>query len=242
MKQPGVPPASSAASRPVCLGRLPRFVALRAPPQLGLQCFGAPNARLDGSAAPPQVLWHKHFALLIYLALSPNRTRARTHLYSLLWPDKPEDQARQSLNTAVSRLRLDLGADRLTSAGNALTLADRALHVDAIQFEAVMGKGPGAALQLLSGDFLQGVGGDGRPAFEQWSPERRIHFRARGVTPLLQIGGAPLDTARYGDAVSAARHALVLERFSEPAMMLLMRAQALSGDGAGALVALRDFA
>jgi len=69
-----------------------------------------------------------------------------------------------------------------------------------------------------------------------------IHFRARGVTGLLQIGAAALDTARYGDAVSAARHALALEPFSEPAMMLLMRAQALSGDGAGALVALRDFA
>src|SRR5258708_16876931 len=103
---------------------------MRDPPQLELQCFGAPNARLDGSAAPPQVLWHKHFALLIYLALSPNRTRARPHLYSLLWPDKPEDQARQSLNTAVSPLPLALGADRLTSAGNSLTLAALPLRGD----------------------------------------------------------------------------------------------------------------
>ena len=94
---------------------------MRDPPQLDLQCFGAPNARLDGSAAPAQVLWHKHFALLVYLALSPNRTRTRTHLYSLLWPEKPEDQARQSLNTAVSRLRLDLGAERL--AGTAAATA-----------------------------------------------------------------------------------------------------------------------
>jgi len=66
-------------------------------PQLELQCFGAPNARLDGNAAPPQVLWHKHFACSSTGALA-ERTRARTHLYSLLWPDKPEDQARQSLN------------------------------------------------------------------------------------------------------------------------------------------------
>src|SRR5258707_1027404 len=157
MKQPGVPPSSSAASRPVCLGRFSRIDAMRDPPQLELQCFGAPNARLDGSAARPRVLWHKHFALLIYLELSPNRTRARTHLYSLFWPDKPEDQARQSLNTAVSRLRLDLGADRLTSAGNALTLADRALHVDAIQVEALLETDPGAALALLPGDFLEVV-------------------------------------------------------------------------------------
>src|SRR5258705_5284277 len=167
MKQPGVPPASSAASRPVCLGRFSRIDAMRDPPQLELQCFGAPNARLDGKAAPPQVLWHKHFALLIYLALSPNRTRARTHLYSLLWPDKPEDQARQSLNTAVSRLRLDLGADRLTSAGSALTLADRALHVDAMQFAAGIRTDSSAPAQVLSGDFLEGVDVGGAPALEQ---------------------------------------------------------------------------
>jgi len=215
---------------------------MRDPPQLELHCFGAPSARLDGSAAPPQVLWHKHFALLVYLALSPNRTRTRAHLYSLLWPEKPEDQARQSLNTAVSRLRLDLGAERLTSSGNALTLADRVLRVDAIQVEALLETDPGAALDLMPGDFLEGFDVDGAPAFEQWSAERRTHFRARGVTALLKIGAAALDTARYGDAVSAARHALALERFSEPAMMLSMRAQALSGDGASALVAFRDYA
>ena len=215
---------------------------MRDPPQLELQCFGAPNARLDGSAAPPQVLWHKHFALLVYLALSPNRTRTRPHLYSLLWPEKPEDQARQSLNTAVSRLRLDLGADRLTSAGNALTLTDSALHVDALQFEAVIETDPGAALLLMSGDFLEGFDVDGARGFEQWSAERRIHFRARAVAALLQVAAAALETARYDDAVTAARHALALEPFSEPAMMLLMRAQALSGDGASALVAFRDHA
>jgi len=49
-------PASSAASRPVCLGRFSRIDAMRDTPQLELQCFGAPNARLDGKAAPPQVL------------------------------------------------------------------------------------------------------------------------------------------------------------------------------------------
>jgi DNA-binding SARP family transcriptional activator len=219
-----------------------RIDAMRDPPPLELQCFGAPTARLDGSTAPAQVLWHKPFALLVYLALSPHRTRTRAHLYNLLWPDKPDDQARQSLNTAVSRLRVDLGADRLTSAGDALTLADRALRVDAIQFEALLEANAGAALDLLVGDFLEGFDVEGAAAFELWSAERRTHFRACGVTAWLQIGAAALDSARHGDAVSAARHALALEPFSEPAMTLLMRTQALSGDGAGALVAFHDFA
>ncbi len=60
--------------------------------RLELQCFGAPTARLDGHPAPAQVLWNKHLALLIYLALSPNRTRTRSHLLGLLWPEKDEER------------------------------------------------------------------------------------------------------------------------------------------------------
>lgn len=103
---------------------------MQEPPRLELQCFGAPTARLDGHAAPAQVLWNKHLALLIYLALSPNRTRTRSHLLGLLWPEKDEAQARHSLNQALSRLRAELGAERFTSAGDALGLSDRALDVD----------------------------------------------------------------------------------------------------------------
>ena len=63
--------------------------------RLTLKTLGTPEVRHAGEVL--QFRTRKSLALLIYLALSPNRTRARTHLYSLLWPDKPEDQARQFL-------------------------------------------------------------------------------------------------------------------------------------------------
>jgi DNA-binding SARP family transcriptional activator len=212
------------------------------PPRLELQCFGAPTARLDGHAAPAQVLWNKHLALLIYLALSPNRTRTRSHLLGLLWPEKDEDQARHALNQALSRLRAELGSERFTSASDALTLSDEGLEVDAIRFDAALEADPNDALRLMPGAFLEGFDVDGAPAFEEWSAERRTYYHARAVTALLSVGEEALATARYADAVSAARRALALQAYSEPAMTLLMRAAALSGDAAGALAVFRDFA
>ena len=210
-------------------------------PRLELQCFGAPTARVDGRVAPARVLWQKHLGLLVYLALSPNRTRTRSHLLGLLWPEKPEHQARHALNEALSRLRADLGAERFTSAGDSLVLTDRALEVDALRFDAVVDSDAGQAVQLLQGDFLEGLDVDGARAFEEWSAERRHYYRARAVTAVLTLGAEALAAARYSDAVAAARRAAALQPYCEPAIVLLMQAAALSGDPAGGLAAFHDF-
>ena len=47
--------------------------------------------------------------LLVYLARSPKRARARDHLIGLLWGDEAEKDARHSLNQAVSTLRIYAG-------------------------------------------------------------------------------------------------------------------------------------
>jgi hypothetical protein len=83
---------------------------------LELTCFGPPWARLRDRPSPPELHWRKHLAFLVYLALSPNRTRSRQHLLGVLWPDKDEQQARRSLNEAVRRLRCCLGGGRIVSA------------------------------------------------------------------------------------------------------------------------------
>src|SRR2546430_14379197 len=91
-------------------------------PPLELQCFGVPSARLNGSPAPAELLRRKHPALLVYLALSPNRQRTRSHLVSLLWPETGEAQARHSLNEAIRRARADPGGARLATPGGATRL------------------------------------------------------------------------------------------------------------------------
>jgi DNA-binding SARP family transcriptional activator len=210
-------------------------------PSLQLQCFGAPTVRVAGRAAPPEVRWHKHLALLAYLALSPDRTRTRSHLVGLLWPEKEDEKARHSLDQALTRLRHNLGSRRFTSRGDALTLADAALEVDALQFDALVDRDPAAALALVRGEFLEGFAVDGAPAFEDWAMERRTHYSAQLTAAILSGGEGALASLRYGDAISAARRALSIQPYSGRAITLLMRTAALSGEAAVALAAFHDF-
>src|SRR2546426_1049137 len=71
--------------------------------------LGPVAVSVDGGSAPPELLWRKNLALLVYLARSPKRARAREHLIGLLWGDKPEGAARHSLNEAVRVLRRHAG-------------------------------------------------------------------------------------------------------------------------------------
>src|SRR5574342_180950 len=121
-------------------------------PHLELRCFGSPTARLGGEAPPQVVLWRKHLALLIYLALSPDRTRSRSHLQGLLWPEKSDLHARHSLNQAVKLLREQLGTERLISQGESLTLSDAALAVDALQSDGLAEREADQAMPLLRGE------------------------------------------------------------------------------------------
>ena len=73
------------------------------------ETLGPPMVRLDDGSVPASLQWHKNLALLVYLARSPKRARARDHLIGLLWGDEAEKDARHSLNQAVSNLRTFAG-------------------------------------------------------------------------------------------------------------------------------------
>jgi DNA-binding SARP family transcriptional activator len=210
-------------------------------PRLALICFGPPTARVDGGDPPADVLWRKHLALLVYLALSPDRTRSRDHLLGLLWPEKTQDKARHSLNEAVRRLRAGLGSGRLVSEGETVRLEDTGLDVDAVKFGALAERDPAAALALLRGDFLEGFTLDDAPAFEDWAAARRTRYGSSGVELLLRQGEAALGESRFRAAREAAGRALQLNPSSEMSASLLMRAAALSGDAAEALSAYHRF-
>jgi DNA-binding SARP family transcriptional activator len=216
---------------------------LRQSPLVGLElvCFGPPTAHLADGPPPPEVLWRKHLALLIYLALSPNRTRNRQHLLGLLWPEKDEQAARHSLNEAIRRLRTGLGVDRIVSEGNLVTLNDLRLTVDALEFERAVSIDRPRALELLRGDFLEGFDVGGVPAFDEWAAHQRERYRAIGAALLVEQGEVQLLDSRTGDAQELGRRALALEPYSEPAVRLCVRAAALGGDAVGALAAYHAF-
>jgi DNA-binding SARP family transcriptional activator len=208
---------------------------------LQIHCLGAPTVRVDGHAAPAQVLWHKHLALLVYLALSPERTRSRAHLLGLLWPERPQGLARQSLNGAVRRLRVELGAGRIRSEGENLTLDGERMDVDALRFDTLLAERPKAAATYLTGEFLEGFSlADARP-FDDWVDHQRARYRTRGAAAWTAAGEQALNAAQSAVAAEAATHALALEPLAEPAVGLMMRALAASGDRSGALTVFQRY-
>lgn len=208
---------------------------------LELVCFGAPAARLDGREPPREVRWRKHLALLIYLALSPSRSRSRDHLLGVFWAEQPERNARKSLNEALHRLRSHLGDARLPNEGDEVVLNGDALDVDALRFAQQSQTAPDDALPLLRGDFLEGFHIKKAPEFEEWMAYERRRYRALAATTLVAAGERRLTAGRLPDAADLARRALELADRSEPAVSLLMRAAALAGDAASALGSYQEF-
>jgi DNA-binding SARP family transcriptional activator len=203
-------------------------------PHLELVTLGAPTARLDGAAPPPDVLWRKHLALLIYLALSPGMARTRLHLQGLLWPEKDDARSRHSLNEALRRLRVSLGAGRLLTNGDSVALEPAGLVVDLLAVPEATGPGP-------RGVFLEGFTVDDAPAFEEWAEATRTRHRTRGIRELVMEGQTRLAEGSPGEAREIARRILSLDPYSEPGARLAMRAAALAGDAAGALVEFHRF-
>lgn len=199
-------------------------------PPLELVAIGPPAARLDCAPAPVEVLWRKHYALLIYLALSPGLSRSRAHLVALLWPERTEARARHSLNEALHRLRTCLGVGRLVTEGDTVTLAADNLAVDAWHEEADQ-----------KGEFLEGFTLDDSQPFDEWVERERRRRRDAGVSALVGQARRLLAEGSSTRAVAVARTARERDPVNEAAVRVLMEALALVGDRGAALAELRDY-
>ncbi len=210
-------------------------------PKLSLICLGAPTVRVGGAPPDGSVIWRKNLALLIYLALAEGKTNSRGHLVGLLWPEKPEEKARHSLNEAIRRLRSALGADRLISKGDRLSLADVDLEVDAFEFEQIVRDDPAVAIDIPTGEFLDGLVIEDAAPFEQWVAVQRERYSALWAGALVTVADAAIMDDKLAHAQALARRALKVQPFNELAVRILIRAAALAGDVSGAQMVFRDF-
>ncbi|HVH10792.1 MAG TPA: AAA family ATPase, partial [Gemmatimonadales bacterium] len=203
-----------------------------------IQCrvLGPARVTVGAGAAPTELLWRKHLALLVYLALSPRRGRTREHLVGLLWSDRTEKQARHSLSEALRVFRRVLGDAQIEVDVDQVRLGADAVRLDVDEFAELSRRGDwtGAAA-LVEGEFLEGLAIPDANEFESWLGGERAAWRARGVDALVHAVAADLAA---GDAASAGRtglHAVALDPTSEPAARAAMRALALAGDRGAAL-------
>jgi DNA-binding SARP family transcriptional activator len=205
--------------------------------------LGSAEVSLDGGPAPANLLWRKNLALLVYLARSPKRSRARDHLIGLLWPDTADAKARHSLNVALGVLRDCTGDGGIATEADRIRLEAGAVELDTDRFEASAAAGDWEdACGLIRGEFLEGFAVRGAPEFEHWLAAERALWRTRAVDALIQQSDVELARGRAGEAVALARRALALDRNADVAVRASMRALALAGDRAAALAAYEGFA
>jgi DNA-binding SARP family transcriptional activator len=202
---------------------------------LELRLLGPPDLTVNSQPAPAELLWRKHLALLVYLALSPRRSRTRDHLVALLWGDKADSSARHSLREAVRVIRQGLGTAVIETEGQLIRLALPDLRLDTEQFDTCVAQQdwPGA-VRLVSGEFLEGFGVPGASGFEDWLTAERLDWRARTSRAMLEYARACLRAGQLDEGRRMASRALAAESLSDLAVQTAMEAECLAGDPSAA--------
>lgn len=201
-----------------------------------VRALGPALVTVGGQPAPPELLWRKNLALMVYLARSDRQARSRDHLTALFWGDKDQAAGRHSLNEALRVLRRALGADAVVAQGDTVALATGAVRLDVDALEAALQAGdPAAAAALARGEFLEGFGVPDATDFEDWLAAERLRWRGRSLDALVGRGEAMLQAGDPGAARDLAERALALEPASERAARAAMRALAIAGDRSAAL-------
>ena len=179
--------------------------------------------------------------LLTYLALVSG-PHSRDHLTNLLWSDRGEQQARNSLRQALNALKIlfadvkpqPLQIDRIN-----VNLANQSIEIDALKLEElIQNQTPLAAAQaanLYRGEFLEGVvvrDSNG----EEWLAVERDRFRRLATHALENALVTQLQSGELNAARETGERFVSIEPLNESAWRQLMRVYATRGERNHALM------
>ena len=174
--------------------------------------------------------------LLAYLALNAGRPLARDRLAGLLWGDRGENQARDSLRQSLAAIRQafrQVDLDPIQSERESVSFNATGIEIDAVLFERLAlqpGSQPQAA-SLFRGTLLEGIDGM-TPDFETWLGPERERLASIAVRLVEQIA----ESAAPNEAATClARQLLARDPLCEPVYRALMRLHVVSGERAAAL-------
>lgn len=194
--------------------------------RLTLQTLGGWALAFDHAApaAAPVFGPSKPLALIVYLALSPNRCAGREHLMDLLWADLDPDAAAHALRQTIWFVRQRLGPDALHSSSGVVSLG-LAMTVDRDAFiAAVECQDRETAIGLYRGDFLPAFAAPGGAEFERWADMERFRLRSLFVRTAESQARGFLGTGHFKEALSLARRVRDTDLESEAGARLLLEA------------------
>jgi TolB-like protein/Tfp pilus assembly protein PilF len=211
---------------------------------LRLKLFGGFELR-DGDGNEIVVRNRKLQGLIAYLAAGPDRRHGRDALASLLWGDRLDAQARQSLRQALTAFRQLPGVDAaaaLHADDDAVALDADAVSVDAVAFERLARDGEfERAAALYGGDFLAGLDMRSEP-FDAWAADERGRLRDLACEVWEGLAERKLGDGDAEGAADAAKRAVTFDPLRESGQRLLMRAYVRAGRRSDALQQYQSFA
>ncbi|MFN8491605.1 MAG: BTAD domain-containing putative transcriptional regulator [Caldilineaceae bacterium] len=215
--------------------------------RLTLTFLGSLQASLDGKPLPA-LRSARIQALLAYLVLEAEHVHTRETLAALLWPDEPDQVAKQNLRQALYQLRQALGESPAPGGIPAdeapFFLATR----DTVQFnpasdytldvtiflQALQEGRHQAAVELYQAALLNELASES-DRFEEWLLLQREQLHLLAMRSLQQLTEQALAQAAYAEAQQLARRQLALEPWREAAHRQLISALAAAGEQAAAL-------
>jgi predicted ATPase/DNA-binding SARP family transcriptional activator len=233
-------------------------------PPLSLTLFGSFTAVLGH----PAVLGHttlrlptdKTRALLAYLALTPDTPLRRETLAALLWPDQPEELARQNLRKTLGRLRQAIVDAEPTLADHLFTLTKQTIELHAaycsadvrtftLNLEAVrqhphdpLARCPDCLTRLEAavtlyrqGELLAGLSLPDAYPFEEWLLMQRENLYQQQLNALHNLAAAFEQQGVLDKARQYAHWQIQQEPWREEAHRQLMRLLAGQGQRAEAI-------
>jgi TolB-like protein/DNA-binding SARP family transcriptional activator/cytochrome c-type biogenesis protein CcmH/NrfG len=175
--------------------------------------------------------------LLAHLALSAGGSQARDRLAGLLWGDRGEVQARDSLRQSLAALRQtfrQVGLDPIRTDRESVFFDPASIEIDAIEFAASARTAPGKSAALYRGELLEGLDGV-TSEFEEWLRPERERLADLAVRA-LEDATASCSVGASADAlIELGRRLLAKDRLREPVYRALMRLQERKGDRVEAL-------
>lgn len=177
--------------------------------------------------------------LLAYLAVLPDRPHAREKLASLLWSDRAEEQARDSLRQSLAALRRTfrtMGMEALETDRKEVSLDATAISSDVVAFAAgCIGSVPTAALaRLYRGPFLEGLDAS-TPDFERWVAQERQRLATLAEQLVCTASISVLSPADRDAALQLGRSLLAEDPMLESVYRATMRLHQAAGDRVAAL-------
>ena len=183
--------------------------------------------------------------LICYLAIT-GRPQTRLKLAGMFWGEKPEADALRSLRVDLTKIRKYL-APYIEANRQTIAFKSNSSHwIDTETFEhhlRLVQSADGAAarthlreaVQLYTGDFLEGYEAGDAYDFEEWLAAQRESYQSQVLAALDKLIEIHTEFGEYEAAVESAQHILRIDPWREETHRLLMWLYVQNGQRGAAL-------